>query len=55
MERVKTGGGKEEGPAGVLQLADENLYRAKRQSRNACVLHGADYDSLRTGRFRHTD
>lgn len=42
-------------PAGVLQLADENLYRAKRQGRNACVLNGADYDSLRTGRFRHTD
>lgn len=42
-------------PPGVLQLADENLYRAKRQGRNACVLHGADYDSLRTGRFRHTD
>lgn len=42
-------------PGGVLQLADENLYRAKRQGRNACVLHGADYDALRTGRFRHTD
>ncbi|MGE0029998.1 MAG: diguanylate cyclase [Steroidobacteraceae bacterium] len=42
-------------PAGVLQLADENLYRAKRQGRNSFVLHGADYDSLRTGRFRHDD
>jgi len=40
-------------PEGVLQLADENLYRAKRQGRNAYVLHGAEYESLRTGRFRH--
>ncbi|MEX1993706.1 MAG: GGDEF domain-containing protein [Steroidobacteraceae bacterium] len=40
-------------PEGALQLADENLYRAKQQGRNAYVLHGADYESLRTGRFRH--
>lgn len=42
-------------PAGALQLADENLYRAKRQGRNAFVLHGAEYEFLRTGRFRHAD
>lgn len=40
-------------PEGVLQLADENLYRAKRQGRNACVVRGADYANLATGRFRH--
>ena len=40
-------------PEGALQLADENLYRAKREGRNAFVMHGADYELLRTGRFRH--
>ena len=39
--------------AGALQLADENLYLAKRQGRNLCVARGADYGSLSTGRFRH--
>lgn len=41
-------------PAGALQLADENLYRAKREGRNRFLLRGADYESLSTGRFRHT-
>jgi diguanylate cyclase (GGDEF)-like protein len=42
----------ERSPDGALQLADENLYRAKGQGRNDYVLHGADYEALRTGRFR---
>ncbi len=37
--------------AGIVQLADQNLYRAKHQGRNRCVSRGADYESLRTGRF----
>lgn len=37
----------------ALQLADENLYRAKRQGRNASVARGGDYANLATGRFRH--
>ncbi len=41
-------------PAGALQLADENLYRAKNGGRNGFVLHGGDYDTLRTGRFRQS-
>lgn len=41
-------------PAGALQLADENLYRAKRDGRNRFLLRGADYESLSTGRFRHS-
>lgn len=38
-------------PAGAVQLADQNLYLAKQQGRNRCVSRGADYASLRTGRF----
>lgn len=38
---------------GALQLADENLYHAKRQGRNVYIATGADYGSLSTGRFRH--
>lgn len=41
-------------PAGALQLADENLYRSKREGRNRFVMRGADYESLSTGRFRHS-
>ncbi len=37
--------------AGIVQLADQNLYRAKHEGRNRCVSRGADYESLRTGRF----
>ncbi len=38
-------------PAGAVQLADQNLYLAKQKGRNCSVSQGADYASLRTGRF----
>lgn len=37
--------------AGAVQLADQNLYLAKQQGRNRVVAGGADYATLRTGRF----
>ncbi len=38
--------------AGVLQIADENLYAAKRQGRNRVVFHADQYAQMQTGIFR---
>jgi diguanylate cyclase (GGDEF)-like protein len=41
--------------AGALQLADQNLYAAKRLGRNRAVFHGDQYALMQTGSFRHDD
>ena len=38
---------------GALQLADQNLYAAKRQGRNRTVFRRDDYAMMQTGIFRH--
>lgn len=41
------------GATGALQLADQNLYAAKRQGRNRAVFRRDDYAMMQTGNFRH--
>lgn len=41
--------------AGALQMADQNLYAAKRQGRNRVVFQRDGYTMLQTGRFRRPD
>ena len=39
--------------SGALQLADQNLYAAKRLGRNRVVFHSDEYAMMQTGSFRH--
>ena len=41
--------------AGALQIADENLYGAKRRGRNCVVFQADQYAQMQTGVFRRPE
>jgi diguanylate cyclase (GGDEF)-like protein len=42
----------ERSPDGIVQLADEALYKAKKEGRNRVLVFESEYAALSTGKFK---